>query len=137
MDDLKYGSRNKRGDWAPFGRLEVAPFWAWPPRIASVLHWLPEYLFPWNAFHLATALAYWRFVVPDVETMKTLGWGWALWLYTVNAAASATGNAAPHSPARIAAATNGCSSIPHAPCSRGTSHPRSPLITTVSQRRRI
>ena len=26
------------------------------------------------------------YIVPDVETMKTLGWGWALWLYAVNAA---------------------------------------------------
>ena len=36
---------------------------------------------------MATALLWWFFVVPDVETMKTLGWGWALWLYAVNAAA--------------------------------------------------
>ena len=48
---------------------------------------MPGYIWPWNAFHMATALAYWYFVVPDVETMKTLGWGWALWLYAVNAAA--------------------------------------------------
>ena len=31
MDDLQFGTRNKRGDWAPNGRLEIAPFWAWPP----------------------------------------------------------------------------------------------------------
>ena len=36
---------------------------------------------------MATALLYWYYVVPDVETMKTLSWGWALWLYAVNAAA--------------------------------------------------
>jgi len=40
-----------------------------------------------DALHMATALAYWYWVVPDVATMKTLGWGWALWLYAVNAAA--------------------------------------------------
>jgi sterol desaturase/sphingolipid hydroxylase (fatty acid hydroxylase superfamily) len=87
MDDLIYGNRNKRGDWAPNARAEVAPFWAWPPRLTKVLRWLPEYFWPWNAFHMVTALAYWRFVVPDVETMKTLDWRWALWLYAVNAAA--------------------------------------------------
>ena len=87
MDDLKYGTRNKRGDWQPNGKLEIAPYWAWPPRLMKVLAWLPEYIWPWNAFHMATALAYWAFVIPDVETMKTLGWGWALWLYGVNAAA--------------------------------------------------
>ena len=36
---------------------------------------------------MATALLWWFFVVPDVEAMKTLGWGWALWLYAVNASA--------------------------------------------------
>jgi sterol desaturase/sphingolipid hydroxylase (fatty acid hydroxylase superfamily) len=87
MDDLKFGIRNKRGDWAPKTHVELPPYWAWPPKILSVLKWLPEYLFPWNAFHMAMALLYWYYIVPDVETMKTLGWGWALWLYAVNAAA--------------------------------------------------
>ena len=75
MDDLKFGTRNKRGDWAPQAHAELPPYWAWPPKILSVLKWLPEYLFPWNAFHMATALLYWYYVVPDVETMKTLGLG--------------------------------------------------------------
>lgn len=87
MDDLKLGTRNKRGDWAPNAKIEVAPYWDRPLNLIRVLKWLPEYLFPWNAFHLATALAYWYFVIPDVEVMKELGWGWALWLYAVNAAA--------------------------------------------------
>jgi sterol desaturase/sphingolipid hydroxylase (fatty acid hydroxylase superfamily) len=87
MDDLKYGTRNKRGDWAPNGRQQIAPYWAWPPTVLTVLKWLPGYVWPWNAFHVATALAYWRFVVPDVATMQTLGWGWAFKLYSVNAAA--------------------------------------------------
>jgi len=85
MDDLKVGVRNKRGDWAPNASVEVAPFWAWPLHPAKVLRWLPGYFWPWNAFHLATALLYWRFVIPAPEAMKTLAWGWALWLYAVNA----------------------------------------------------
>ena len=87
MDDLKFGTRNKRGDWAPGARLEIAPYWDRPFNLRKVVSWIPEYLFPWNAFHMATALLWWFFVVPDVEAMKTLGWGWALWLYAVNAAA--------------------------------------------------
>ncbi len=86
MDDLAVGTRNKRGDWAPNARLQVAPFWSWPPPAGKILRWIPQYLWPWNAFHLSTALAYWFLVVPEVETMKTLGWRWALWLYAVNAA---------------------------------------------------
>ena len=37
MDDLKFGVRNKRGDWAPSARLEVVPLWVWPPQVAKVL----------------------------------------------------------------------------------------------------
>ncbi len=87
MDDLAFGTRNKRGDWTPKETVKLPPLCAWPPKPVEILKWLPSYLFPWNAFHLATALAYWYWVIPDVETMKTLTWGWALWLYAVNAAA--------------------------------------------------
>ena len=84
MDDLLFGTRNKRGDWAPHGRSEIAPFWAWPPQFLKILKWIPGYVWPWNAFHMATALLWWYFVVPDSETMKTLSWGWAAWLLGVN-----------------------------------------------------
>jgi sterol desaturase/sphingolipid hydroxylase (fatty acid hydroxylase superfamily) len=87
MDDLKFGTRNKRGDWAPAAPLEIAPFWLAPFNPGKILRWLVSYIWPWNAFHLATALLYWRYIIPDVEMMKTMSWGWALWLYAVNAAA--------------------------------------------------
>jgi sterol desaturase/sphingolipid hydroxylase (fatty acid hydroxylase superfamily) len=87
MDDLKFGTRNKRGDWTPNEPLQIASNWASPPNLLKFLKFLPEYIWPWNAFHMATALLYWAFVIPPVETMKTLSWGWPLWLYAVNAAA--------------------------------------------------
>lgn len=87
MDDLQYGTRNKRGDWAPNGKIEIAPFWRWPMSARALGAWLVEYLWPWNAFHMAATLAYWYFIIPDVETMKTLSWGWPVYLYVVNAAA--------------------------------------------------
>lgn len=37
MDDLKYGTRNKRGDWAPNQPVETAPLFAFPPRLKAVL----------------------------------------------------------------------------------------------------
>ena len=43
MDDLKFGTRNKRGDYAPNEPLEGAPLLAWPPRPLKVLRWLPHY----------------------------------------------------------------------------------------------
>ena len=85
MDDLTLGTRNKRGDWAPNAIAEIAPFWAWPPQLVKILKWLPGLFWPWNAFHMATTLAYWYWVIPPMVTMKTLGWSWALWLYAVNA----------------------------------------------------
>lgn len=87
MDDLKYGTRNKRGDWAPKEPLEVAPFWQWPLKPGKILGWIPNYIWPWNTLHMAITLAYWHFVIPDAEVLKFLSWGWALWLYMVNAAA--------------------------------------------------
>jgi sterol desaturase/sphingolipid hydroxylase (fatty acid hydroxylase superfamily) len=87
MDDLKYGTRNKRGDWTPSAPLEIASSWAWPFSLTKFLQFLIGYIWPWNAFHMATALLYWFYVIPPVATLQTLSWGWALWLYAVNAAA--------------------------------------------------
>ncbi len=86
MDDLKFGTRNKRGDWAPRAALEFAPFWYWPWNLKKIAAWALGYVWPWNAFHMATALLYFYYVIPSTEVMQTLSWGWALWLYAVNAA---------------------------------------------------
>ena len=84
MDDELYGTRNKRGDWQPNDRMAIAPFWSWPLDVRKLGAWLVDYVWPWNTFHMATALAYWAFVIPDIDTMKSLAWGWALWLFAVN-----------------------------------------------------
>ncbi len=84
MDDLLYGTRDKRGNWTPNDTLEIAPFWTgnW----SRMGRFLLDYVWPWNAFHMATALLYWVFVIPDVTSLQTLSWGWALYLFAVNAA---------------------------------------------------
>lgn len=83
MDDLQYGTRNKRGDWAPNTPLEIAPFWT--GKWGRMGKFLIGYLWPWNAFHMAVTLVYMVFILPDWDVMKTLSWGWALSLYAVNA----------------------------------------------------
>ena len=70
MDDLQFGMRNKRGDWAPKARIEVAPIYAMPPKPIALLKWLPHYFLPWNLLFAASALAYWRFIVPSAETRE-------------------------------------------------------------------
>jgi sterol desaturase/sphingolipid hydroxylase (fatty acid hydroxylase superfamily) len=87
MNDLQFGKRNKRGDWAPNDVIEAAPFWVKPLNLGKILRWLVSYVWPWNALHMVSALVYWYAVVPDVETMKVVGWAWALRLYVVNAVA--------------------------------------------------
>ncbi len=88
MDDAIYGTRNKRGDWSPSERIECAPLFALPPRPRALLAWLPHYFLPWNVIFALLAVAYWAWIIPDTETLRTLGWGWALRLYAVNAVAT-------------------------------------------------
>jgi sterol desaturase/sphingolipid hydroxylase (fatty acid hydroxylase superfamily) len=87
MDDLSYGKRDKRGNWTPDGRLEPAPLFVFPPKPLAFLRWLPGYFLPWNLLFALSAVAYWHYVIPDVEVMKTLAWGWALQLFAVNCVA--------------------------------------------------
>ncbi|MDX8520765.1 sterol desaturase family protein [Mesorhizobium dulcispinae] len=87
MDDLQYGTRNKRGDWAPNEPAGTAPLFVFPPRPLAVLKWLPHYFLPYNVLFALSAVVWWRFVLPDVETMKTLSVGWILRLFIVNCAA--------------------------------------------------
>ncbi|MFC3629438.1 sterol desaturase family protein [Paracoccus angustae] len=87
MDDLQFGKRNKRGDWAPDGPIAYAPLFQFPPRLRALLAWLPHYFLPWNAIFAVSAVAYWAWIVPPVETMQAIGLGWVAWLYAVNALA--------------------------------------------------
>lgn len=87
MDDLLYGTRNRRGDWTPNEPIEVAPVFVLPPRPKAFLKWLPHYFLPWNLLFALSAVAYWAWVIPPIETMRTLSWGWPLWLLAINAVA--------------------------------------------------
>ena len=84
MDDLQFGTRDKRGNWSPKDPAEVAPIWEMPPKIGKILRWLPQYVFPYDILWVLSALAWWNWVLPDVDVMKTLAWGWILKLFIVN-----------------------------------------------------
>jgi sterol desaturase/sphingolipid hydroxylase (fatty acid hydroxylase superfamily) len=86
MDDLQFGTRNKRGDWAPKEALETAPILIFPPRPLKFLRWLPGYFLPWNVMFMAIAVVYWFWLTPSIETMKTLSIGWIVYLLARNMA---------------------------------------------------
>jgi len=87
MDDLLFGTRDKRGNWTPNEPAGTAPLFVFPPQPLRLLKWLPGYFLPYNALFFLSALAWWAWVVPPVEVMRTLAWGWTLRLLAINAVA--------------------------------------------------
>ena len=84
MDDLEYGTRDKRGNWTPKNPLQIAPFWE--GKWGQMKHFLVEYLWPWNAFHMVVTLAYWFLLIqPNLEAFQSFSLTWTLILYAVNA----------------------------------------------------
>lgn len=85
MKDLEHGTRDKRGNWTPHKLAEPAPIWHRPFSLSKVLAWVPEYLWPWNAFHLATALLWVLVLIPSWDSLATLSLGNYVYLYCLNA----------------------------------------------------
>ena len=84
MDDLQYGKRNKRGDWAPNEHLQLAPFFSGRFGIGDLLGWVKGFVWPWTSLFMAFTLVWWFFVVPDTQTLQTIGWAWPLRLLLAN-----------------------------------------------------
>lgn len=87
MNDLDYGTRDKRGHWSPKDPLEIAPVFVFPPRPFAFLKWLPGYFLPWNVIWMLSALAWYYLVVPERAVLAVLEWGWVLRLFAVNCVA--------------------------------------------------
>lgn len=86
MNDLDYGSRDKRGNWTPKDPLEVGPLLDFPWSPVRVLKWLPSYFLPWNALFMALAAVFWVWLTPSRETLQTLEFGWIAWIVLRNSA---------------------------------------------------
>jgi len=89
MDDAKYGTRNKRGDWTPARLIEYPPVFVWPVQPINFLKYLfgfPGYLLPTNLLYAVLALLFWRYATPSLETMRELAPGWIVFLLTRNLA---------------------------------------------------
>ena len=86
MDDLLYGTRDKRGDWRPKEALQVGPLLDFPWNPLRVLKWLPSYFLPWNLLFMALGAVLWFWLTPARETMQTLEPGWVLYIFLRNTA---------------------------------------------------
>lgn len=42
MDDLRFGTRNKRGGYSPNAPLEGAALFRWPVQPGRLIRWLPH-----------------------------------------------------------------------------------------------
>jgi sterol desaturase/sphingolipid hydroxylase (fatty acid hydroxylase superfamily) len=85
LNDLDYGTRDKRGHWHPNEALRTGPLLEWPWSLRRVLAWLPGYLAPYNLLFLMLAALVWIALTPSKGSMETLEWGWALWILLRNA----------------------------------------------------
>ena len=84
MNDLKYGTYDKRGNWTPNATLEVAPIWT--GKFSNLGSFLLDYLWPWNTFHMLVTLGYWFILIePNLVAFKSFSWQWTIFLYAVNA----------------------------------------------------
>lgn len=86
MDDLKFGTRNKRGDFTPKDPLQNAPIFVWPPRPLKFLAWLPHYFLPWNVVFFGLGLIVWLWLTPSKATLQTLDWHWIAFIFLRNCA---------------------------------------------------
>ena len=84
MDEMKFGTKNKRGDFAPKDPLQTAPLFVFPPQPLNFLKWSPSYFFPWNILFMALAAVFWFYLTPPIETMKALSFGWIAYLLVRN-----------------------------------------------------
>jgi sterol desaturase/sphingolipid hydroxylase (fatty acid hydroxylase superfamily) len=86
MDDLNFGTRDKRGHWSPKAALSPAPVFVLPPNPLEFMKWLPSYLLPWNVCFMVSAAVFWFYLTPGPETTKVLGWQWIALLFLTNLA---------------------------------------------------
>jgi sterol desaturase/sphingolipid hydroxylase (fatty acid hydroxylase superfamily) len=86
MNDLQFGTRNKRGDYSPKEPIGLAPYLSWPREPRKYLDWLIGYFWPWNLLFILVAVLQWLYLTPSVETLKTLSPGWILALLARNIA---------------------------------------------------
>lgn len=87
VNDLSYGTRDKRGNWRPDAPIGLSPLTT--GALTKLPGFVAGYLFGWNTLYMGIALAYWAWALPETEVMASLEWGWTLRLLALNIAGAA------------------------------------------------
>jgi sterol desaturase/sphingolipid hydroxylase (fatty acid hydroxylase superfamily) len=87
MDDLAFGSRNKRGDWTPNEPAATAPLFIFPLKPLALLKWIPSYFLPFNLLFAASAYVWWAYLLPDFFRFQNFDLFLAIQLYFLNTCA--------------------------------------------------
>ena len=89
LNDEDFGTRDKRGNWKPFGTIAINPplsIFVNPLKLIKYFFKFPGIFFPWTfVFGLITVATYFL-LTPSLETMKTLEFGWISFIFFRNAA---------------------------------------------------
>lgn len=86
MDDLTFGSRDKRGNWSPNDPIEVGPLLDRPWSLRKVIKWLPGYFMPWNLMFFCIGAGLWAWATPTKEVLQSLSAEWIGFLLLRNTA---------------------------------------------------
>ena len=88
MDDSKFGIRNKRGDWKPFGKIQVNPRYIIPLQPIKFFKYIfgwNGYIFPWAFLWIFIVVICWFYLTPSLETMKNFEIDWIAFILFRNA----------------------------------------------------
>ena len=88
MDDNKYGTRNKRGDWRPNDLIPVNPPFIVPFQPIKLLKFIfgwNGYIFPWQFIWAFIAVIFWLYLTPSLEKMQNFEIGWLSFIFFRNA----------------------------------------------------
>jgi sterol desaturase/sphingolipid hydroxylase (fatty acid hydroxylase superfamily) len=87
MDDSRFGTRDRRGEWQPRAPLTYPPVFVWPLQPLKALRWFViGFIWPWNLLYAAVAILVWLYATPSMETVKTFAPGWIAFIFARNAA---------------------------------------------------
>ena len=88
LDDNNYGTRDKKGNWKPYGTIPINPPHIVPFEPLKLLKYIlgyPGLLVPWQGTFALITIFCWFILTPSLEQMKTFEIGWIAFIFLRNA----------------------------------------------------